>query len=187
MFQMALLLLKDNNCQIIFKSMHKYTSYGPHKLNFWSSYHMTLMCDLDRQPTWKNVPNVTPTPQGQQLCQIILKSMNKCRSYSLDKLNLWPFYHLTLKVILIFNLLEQMFQMALLLFENNNYATLFWNPCTNVQVMAQTNPDGHMYIQHKMQAHTQNWNCNNCLAHHKLTRKNFVINLLSECDLIFDP
>ena len=31
MFQMALLLVKVNNCQIILKSMHKCTSYGPKK------------------------------------------------------------------------------------------------------------------------------------------------------------
>ena len=35
-FQMALLLLEDNNCAKLFlKSMHKYTSYGPDKLNMW--------------------------------------------------------------------------------------------------------------------------------------------------------
>ena len=46
---------------------------------------------------WTNVSNGTSMPQGQQLCQIILKSMHKCLSYGRDKLNLWPFYHLTLK------------------------------------------------------------------------------------------
>ena len=38
---------------------------------------------------WKNVSNGTSTgtspPQGQQLCQIILKSIHKCRSYGPDK------------------------------------------------------------------------------------------------------
>ena len=34
MFQIALLLLEDNNCAKLFlKSMHKCTSYGPDKLN----------------------------------------------------------------------------------------------------------------------------------------------------------
>ena len=37
------------------------------------------------------------SPQGEQLSKIILKSMHKCRSYGPDKLNLWPFYHLTFK------------------------------------------------------------------------------------------
>ena len=31
LFQMAMLLLKENNCQIILKSMHKCRSYGPDK------------------------------------------------------------------------------------------------------------------------------------------------------------
>ena len=35
----------------------------------------------------KNVSNGTFTPQGQQLCRIILKSMHKCTSYGPDKLN----------------------------------------------------------------------------------------------------
>ena len=37
-----------------------------------------------------------------------------------------------------FNLTERMFQMALLLLEDNNCTKLFWNPCINVQVMART-------------------------------------------------
>ena len=39
---------------------------------------------------------------------------------------------------LTFNLPEKMFQMALLLLEDNKCAKLFWNPCINVQVMAWT-------------------------------------------------
>ena len=50
---------------------------------------MTFKCDLDYPLTW-NVSN-------EQLCQIILKSMHKYKSYSLDNLNLWPFYHLIFK------------------------------------------------------------------------------------------
>ena len=85
------------------------------------------------------------------VCQIILKSMHNCRSYGPDRLNLWPFYNLTvtssiydqpiiwlLSVTLTFNLTEQMFQMALLFIKENNCAKLFWNPCINVEVMART-------------------------------------------------
>ena len=84
-------------CQIILNSTHKCTSDGPCKLSLWPFYHLTFKCDLDLQPTWTNVQSGTSTPQGQQLCQIILKSMHKCRSNGQDKLNLWPFYHLTFK------------------------------------------------------------------------------------------
>ena len=41
-------------------------------------------------------------------------------------------------VTLTFTLPEKMFQMALLLLEDNNCAKLFSNPCINVQVMART-------------------------------------------------
>ena len=61
-------------------------------------------------------------------------TMNKYTSYGPDKLNLWPFYHLTFKC----NLDLQPTWTALLLLEDSNCARLFWNPCTNVQLMART-------------------------------------------------
>ena len=67
------------------KSMHKCRSYGQDKLNLWLLYHLPFKCDLDLQPTWTSVSNGTSTHQGEQLCQIILKPMHKCRSYSPDK------------------------------------------------------------------------------------------------------
>ena len=60
--------------------------------------------------------------------------MHKCRSSGPDKLNLWPFYHLTFKCDLDLQPI-QTFQMALLLLKENNCAKLFWNPCINVGVM----------------------------------------------------
>ena len=56
----------------------------------WPFYCLTFKCDLHLQFAWVNVSN-------EQLSQIILKSMHKCRSYGPDKLNLWPFYQLTFK------------------------------------------------------------------------------------------
>ena len=95
-----------------------------------------------------NVSNDTATPQGKQLCHIILKSMHKCTSYGPDKLKLMTIlYHLT------FNLSEQMFQMALLLLKENSCATLFSNPCIKVQVMAWT---ARMHNAQPMHAHTLN-------------------------------
>ena len=69
MFQMAL-LLEDNNCAKLFlKSMHKSTSYGPDKLNtsIWPFWPLFDPCNLDLQPTWKNVSNGTSSPRGQLL------------------------------------------------------------------------------------------------------------------------
>ena len=96
-FQMALLLLKGNKCAKLFlKSMHKCISYGPDKLNIWPFWPLFDPCDLHLQPIWKSVSNGTSPPLGQQLCKIILKSMHKCTSYALDKLNtcVWPFWPL---------------------------------------------------------------------------------------------
>ena len=129
--------------------MHKCSSYGL-ELNLWPFYHLTFKCDLDFQPSWINTSN-------EQLCQIILKSKNKCRSYNPDKLNLWLFYNLTFKchcVTLTFNVPEQLFQIALLLTKENNCAKLFWNSCKNVEVMARTDPDGWMHTCTKHTQHT---------------------------------
>ena len=149
MFQM-------NNCaNFFFKSMLKYRSYGQDTLNLWPISHLTFKTDLELQPTWTNVLNGTSTPEGQQLCQIILKSIHKCTTYGLDKLCLWPFYHLTVKC----NLETQptwtnssngtstltrtttepkYFKIHVYSDKDKNCAKLFWNPCINVQVMAQT-------------------------------------------------
>ena len=120
--------------QIILKSMHKCRSYSPDKLSLLPFYHLTFKCDLDLQPTWTNVSNGTATPQAEQLCQIILKSMQKCRSYGCDKLNIcdiqvwyWPSTYIK-------SLCSDSDGTSLP--QGDNYAKLFWNPCINVEVMA---------------------------------------------------
>ena len=72
------------------------------------------MCDLNLQAIRTNVSNGTTTPQGEHLCNIILKSMHKCRRYGPDKpiydhFIIWPS-----SVTLTFNRPKQMFQTALL-------------------------------------------------------------------------
>ena len=49
-------------CKIILKSMHICRSYGPEKL-----IYVTFKCDLDLQPTLKNVSNDTTPHQKQKL------------------------------------------------------------------------------------------------------------------------
>ena len=83
-------------CQIILKSMNKCRSYGPDELSL-DHFIISLQVWPCLQPTWTNVSNGTSSSRRKKLCQIILKYMYKCRSYGLDKLNLWPFYHLTFK------------------------------------------------------------------------------------------
>ena len=54
--------------------------------------------------------------------------MHKYRSYDPNKFNLLRFYHLTFKCDLDLQPTRANFQMALLLFKENNCAKLFWNP-----------------------------------------------------------
>ena len=90
MFQMALLLLKENTCAKLFwHSCTKCRSYGPDKLYLWAFYHMTFKCVLDPQPTKTTVSNGTTTPQGEHMCKIILKSMHKCRSQGISWRKTW--------------------------------------------------------------------------------------------------
>ena len=117
------MLANEHLCQIILKSMHKCSRYGPDKLSF-----MTIL-SFDRQ--------VWPWPSTY---------LNKCFKWTTAKLfwnpcinvedmaQISPIYDqfiiwswcMTLTV----NLPEQMFQM-------NNCAKWFWNSCINVEVMAQ--------------------------------------------------
>ena len=156
MFQMALLLLKGNNCAKLFwnpciivqvivrtnpdgrtdarthahtpnKNCNNYVSLTRKRtwqkpcINAEAQFMTILSSDLQVWPWPWNVSNGISTPQGEQLCYIILKFMHKCRNYGPDKLVLLPFYHLTFK----WDLDLQMFQMALLLLKENNYAKLF--------------------------------------------------------------
>ena len=138
----------EHLCKIILKSMHKCRSYGLDKLNWWPFYYLTFKCDLDLQPTQTNVSNGTTTPQGEQLCQIILKSMRKCRSNGSDISSIYDHFIIwPSSVTFTFNLPKQMFQMALFLLKENTCAKLFWNPCINVEVMAWTSSiDDHFII-----------------------------------------
>ena len=118
------------------------TSQIPYRLRYAAR---PPKCDTYLQPTLTNVSNGTCTPKGDQRCQIILKSMHKCRRYGPEKLNLWPFIIWPLSGTLTFNLPEQMFQMALLLFKKISCAKWFWIPRKKI------NPDGHTQDARTMQ------------------------------------
>ena len=96
-FQKALLLLDDNNCAKLFWNLCKniqvmaQTNLDRHMHNTRTHIHRTefvttiLSFDLQVWP-WpltylNNCFRWTATPQGEQLCQIIVKSMHNCRSY----------------------------------------------------------------------------------------------------------
>ena len=108
----------------------------------------------DNCPSWKSgrrnesvLPDRVSNPDPWLMSQVpywlryVARLWNQCinvevmpRTSSVhDDFFIWPS-----SVTLTFNLLEQMFQMALLLLKENNCTKLFWDPCINVQVMAQT-------------------------------------------------
>ena len=121
MFQMTLLLLEENNCAFILKSMHNLDGrYGPDKLNLWPFYHLTFKSDVGLHPTWTNVSN------GKNYAKLF---WNPCINVEVMARTRSIYYHfiIGLQLTLTVNLPEQMFQKALLLMENN-CAKLFWNP-----------------------------------------------------------
>ena len=148
--------------------MHKWRSYGLDKLNLWPFYSLTVKCVLDLQSTWTNVSNGTFTPQGEQLCQISLKSMHKCLSMAwtsliYDHFIIWPS-----SVTLTFNLPKKRFkgtsspqgeQLCQIILK-------YMHKCRSY------GPDKVRWT-HTCTIHTHtrtpNWNCNNylCLAYHK--------------------
>ena len=96
MFQTALLFFENDNCtKLVWNTCINLQLMARPS----SVYDHFIICPsiVSFQPTWTNNPNGTSTPQGEQLCQIILKCMHKCRSYGLNKLNSWPFHPLTFK------------------------------------------------------------------------------------------
>ena len=87
LFQMALLLLRENNCAKVFRNpcINVEVMTQRNSINFRPFYCLTFKCDLVHQPTWKNVSNGTSIPQGEQLCQILWKCRLKCWINDPDK------------------------------------------------------------------------------------------------------
>ena len=141
MFQMPLSLIKKKQlCQIILKSMHKIIFHV--QLIVWTSSISAHFLILPSSVTLTfNLPE-----QMFQMALLLLKDNNCTTLFWNPCINvqvmtqkssvydiIWPS-----GMTLTFNLQEQMFQMALLLLkDNNNCAKLYWNPCINVQFMAQ--------------------------------------------------
>ena len=97
------------------------------------NYSARLGGIIGRRVKW-----ITSSLQGEQLCQIILKSMHKCISYGLDKLNLCPFYHLTFKCDLDLQPTQTNVSNGTTT-PQEHMCKIIWNPWINVKVMARTN------------------------------------------------
>ena len=137
--------------------MHKCRSCGADKLNLLPFYHLTFKCDLDLPHTWINVSNGTATPQGEQLCQIILKSMHTTVGVMAGTSAIYVTFKCDIDLQPAYNVSN-----STSLPQGDNYAKLFWNPCINVEVMAWTNPNWCMHPRTHLctHTHTPNKNCN---------------------------
>ena len=145
MFQMALLLLQDNNCETLFwnpsinvKVMAPTSSIYDHFDLYLTP--MTLTFNVPK----KMFQMLFPLLQGNNCAKLF---WNPCINVQvmLPTSSIYVYDHFDLyltPVTLTFNLSEKMFQMALLILKGNNCAKLFWNPCIIVNVMVRTNPDG---------------------------------------------
>ena len=104
MFQIAFLLLKKNNCAKLFWHPHTNAEILARTSWIWT----ILSFDLRMWPWPAAYPNKCFTwhfySSRKQLCQIILKSMHKCRRYGPDKINLYHFIIWPSCVTLTFNL-----------------------------------------------------------------------------------
>ena len=132
-FRMTLVLIKYNNCAKLFSNL----SINVEVMHWTRSI---LLFDLQLWPwPWTCITIIishdTSTHQEEQLCQVIFKSIHKCRSYAPDKVNfvVWPS-----NVNLTLDISQQPFLMILVLIKYNNCAKLFSNPSINVEVMLRT-------------------------------------------------
>ena len=121
---MALLLLKENICAKLFLNpritvevMAPTSSIYDHFI-IWPK-RVTLTFNLPKQKF-----QIALLLLKEHLCKIILKSINKCRSYCIDKLIYDHFIIWPSSVTLTFNL-PRKFQMTLLLLKNETVLNNF--------------------------------------------------------------
>ena len=63
-------------CQMIFNSHNEQHSYGPDKLIYGHFLPLNFKCYLDLEDIDVILSHNTPSNDGEQMCQMILKSMN---------------------------------------------------------------------------------------------------------------
>ena len=153
MFQMALLLLKGNNCAKLFWN----PCINVQIMLRTSSIHIFDHFDLYLTPVTltfnlsKNVSNGTSPHKGNNcaklswntciIVQVLVRTKPDGRTdaCTYTELNCNNYVSLTRK-----GAQQKCFKSHLL--EDNNCANLFWNPIMNVQVMVTTNPmDAHTH------------------------------------------
>ena len=84
-----LILSRDNGeqmCQMIFTSHNEQHSYGPDKLIYGHFWPLNSKCDLNLGDIDVIISRDIPSNDGEQMCQMIIKSDNEWHSYGPDKL-----------------------------------------------------------------------------------------------------
>ena len=76
----------EQMCQMILKSDDERHSYGSDKLIYGHFWPLNSKCDLDLGDIDVIISRDTPSNDGEQMCQMILKSDNERHSYGPDKL-----------------------------------------------------------------------------------------------------
>ena len=157
-FQMALLLLKENNCAKL----------------FWNP---CIIVEVMARTSsifiiWPSGVTLTLNLPGQIFpMALLLLKKNNCAKLSWNPCIYGHFIIWPLSVTLTFNLPEQCFKWHYYSLgrTTDNCAELFWNPCINVEVMARTNPDRHTH-----NAYSANWSCNNVSLTASGLEKNYI-------------
>jgi len=76
----------EQMCQMILKSHNERHNYGPDKLIYGNFWPLNSKCDLDLGYDDVILSNDTPSNDGEQMCQMIFKSLNEQHGYGPDKL-----------------------------------------------------------------------------------------------------
>ena len=76
----------EQMCQMILKSHNEWHSYGQDKLIYGHFWPLNSKCDLDLGDIDVIISRDTPSNDGEQMCQMILKSHYEWHSYCPDKL-----------------------------------------------------------------------------------------------------
>ena len=157
MFQMALLLLEDNNCANLFWNPCMNVQVMARSSSIYDHFDLhltpvTLTFNIPKklfQMALLLLEGSNCAKLSQNLCINVQVMARTSSIHVYDHFDLyWPLW------LRPSTYLKKRFQMALLLLKGNNCAKLFWNPCIIENVMVRTNPDGctdaHTYTEQKL-------------------------------------
>ena len=90
----------EQMCSMFLKSHNEWHSYGPEKLIYGHFWPFNWKCDLELGDIDVILSRNTPSNDGEQMCQMIIKSQNERHSNGPDKFIYGHFYLWTRSVTL---------------------------------------------------------------------------------------